>query len=245
MNFENKRTEFFAETVRTVVLAIFGFAAVITVVHPWEQSQAYQAQVAQRKLEIRADATRQFLKAGYAYSSVTFDVLNGTATPAERDSYHGDRWDEFRASARALEIYLADARQNEPGLPHIDIGGLLHQAQALHERIPSAGQPLPPRTQWQRQFDDFEAKIPQLAGEAYHALDVPKPVRGTRQAWILATGGVMLVALVIAAVLARALGRGRRLATEKTEDEGSPSPRPAPQGTLTLPEVPREDGNGG
>jgi hypothetical protein len=122
--------KFWAETVRTVLLASAGAVAAVLIIKPWESDVDFTGELRKTQLTIRAQVVDDYLAASYRYTAVAYDACHAYGakrrTAADKTTiaiFEGDAVDGLRSARRRLEIYFSGLEPLKEQLAHADTLG--------------------------------------------------------------------------------------------------------------------------
>ena len=100
------KQKFWAETARTITLAVIGAIAAILLLRPAENRVQYQAELEKTRLAIMAKVVDEFLAASHRYTAVAYDACHGDAKSME--IFQGEGFDDFQSAKNRLSVYFGD-----------------------------------------------------------------------------------------------------------------------------------------
>ncbi len=161
----NERDKFWAETARTVCLAILGSLAALWLLKPSENRMDFAGEVLSTKLKIRADAVEEFSQASYFYTVAAYGACKYRNSET-MDKFQGEANERF---VLARDRLLRSFDNADLTSQMIQIVGL---ATKLHDMCKY---PQPPDPKWEETREELKEEDSHLAASAWQSLELSGP----------------------------------------------------------------------
>src|SRR5437868_7815103 len=98
------KTKFWSETIRIILLAIFGVLGVYFIVDPLKNKTSYEAELGKERLLLKATIIDNFLSKSHKYTAIAFDACNGDT--ASIRLFQGDDGDNYDDLLNRMSVYF-------------------------------------------------------------------------------------------------------------------------------------------
>lgn len=112
----SKKQLFWAETLRTVILAILGALLAFIILKPFENKTAYEGEINKKKLELKNEVIHDFLGVSYAYTSEVYDVLKCDSVKEKARCENlkkeiNKKYDIYRKEQNRMRVYFEEVEE--------------------------------------------------------------------------------------------------------------------------------------
>lgn len=118
--------KFWAESIRTIILAGLGVLGVYLIVEPLKNKRAYEAELDKERLSIKSKLIDQFLNSSHKFTAIASDACNGD--PGAMQQYENELRDIYTNDRTRLSLYFTKDDTIQKELASIyKLDSLLHR----------------------------------------------------------------------------------------------------------------------